>query len=601
MPPAVPPSALTQHALLVAWGTFAQHIGLLRALQSVPLSQKQRDHSPQRKLLEFLVGILAGCEHLQDLSRSAHPLDQDLAVAQAWDQEGWADYSGVSRTLQGLTLAQADQITQALQEVSQPFLEQEITLALDQEQRLIYDGDLTGMPVSKGSKTYPGAAFGHMDDQIRLGYQAAVLSLRSPTYGRLWLWTEHHPGNTVAASVATAMIEAAEARTGRRPWRRTDLLQERLQQEQDYGNTLEQKLVQRQQKVTRAQEALQQVQDQVQAQQAHLQAQERLYQERQRTERPHSALAQTRQKLRVLQKRCIRREQALQKAREVADWAAGLVAQQRQEVTRLQARLERFLQENRTNQQPVRAVFRLDAGFGTYENLALLIESGYEVYSKVQNHRVVQSLQRQVPAEVPWTRVGQGAEMIAWAGRQVESFCYPLDVGLERFQTEQGAKYSALLHFGPAAAGKDLCAWFTFYNGRQSVEAGIKEGKHVFFLHRLKVRAVAAIVVQEQMVSFAANFLRWAQRWLRAGSPEADKEHAWPVLGMKELVQVAAHTSAYVECSAEGRLLRFTEQSRWAGRVLRLPGPSPLSTEKSAIFRVFQRFGLQLCKTWAQR
>lgn len=571
-------ATLTQHALLVAWGAFARHIGLLQAFQCVPVTQKKRRHSPQGKLLEFLVGPLAGYEHLQDVSRSAHPLDQDLAVAEAWGQDGWADYSGVSRTLQGLTLTQAQQIAEALQKVSQPFLEREITLALEREQPLIYDGDLTGLPVSKGSKTYPDVAFGHMDDQIRLGYQAVVLSLRSPTYGRLWLAVQHHAGNTVAASVTKALIEAAEARTGRRPRRRTDLLEERLQREIAHAQALEGTLEQRQQKVIRAEEAWQKVQEEVQAQQAYLQVEEQLYQEWQRPERAHSALAQARERLRVLQDRCQHREQALQKARDVVQWTVGLVEKQRQEVTRLRERLTRFEQDNATNPQPVRAIFRLDAGFGTYENLALLIESGYELYTKVQNHKVLKSLQRQAKAQEAWTRVGGNAEMIAWAQRTVETFDYPLDVGLERFTDEGRVKHSALLHFGPTPVCEDLPGWFAFYNGRQTIEAGIKESKQVFSLHRWKVRQKAAMVVQEQMVIFAANFIRWARQWLHEASSQGSPKPAWPVLSVKQLVQVAAHTSAYVERHAEGQLLRFTEQSLWAGRVLWLYHPPGLTS-----------------------
>jgi len=102
---------LTQHAMLVVWGQFAQSIGLIDQTQPVSLHQKTMAHSPQRKVLEFLVAILAGLEHLQDLSRSAHPIDQDQAVAKSWRQTGWADYSGVSRTLAGLTQADAEQIS----------------------------------------------------------------------------------------------------------------------------------------------------------------------------------------------------------------------------------------------------------------------------------------------------------------------------------------------------------------------------------------------------------------------------------------------------------------------------------------------------------
>jgi hypothetical protein len=93
----------TQHAFLVAWGWFAEHIGLIQQLQTVSLKQKHYHHRPQTKVLEFLVAILAGVQHLQDISLAAHPLDKDQAVAQAWAQPAWADYSGVSRTLSALS------------------------------------------------------------------------------------------------------------------------------------------------------------------------------------------------------------------------------------------------------------------------------------------------------------------------------------------------------------------------------------------------------------------------------------------------------------------------------------------------------------------
>ena len=89
---------LTEHAMLVVWGQYAHCIGLIQAIQEIPLDQKTVVHSPQGKVLEFLVAILGGLEHLKDISLSARPLDKGLAVARAWGQAGWADHSGVSRT-----------------------------------------------------------------------------------------------------------------------------------------------------------------------------------------------------------------------------------------------------------------------------------------------------------------------------------------------------------------------------------------------------------------------------------------------------------------------------------------------------------------------
>src|SRR6266852_3538903 len=105
----------TQHAFLVAWGWFAEHLGLIQQIEAVSLKQKPYHHRPQTKVLEFLVAILAGLQHLQDISLAAHPLDKDQAVAEAWEQPAWADYSGVSRTLSGLSRDEVKQVVQAVE------------------------------------------------------------------------------------------------------------------------------------------------------------------------------------------------------------------------------------------------------------------------------------------------------------------------------------------------------------------------------------------------------------------------------------------------------------------------------------------------------
>ena len=175
---------LTQHAMLVLWGVYAQQIGLVEALEEVSLSQKRRDHRPQTKIIEFLLAILAGLPHLKDLSQAAHPLVKDQAVAEAWDQPGWADHSGVSRALHHLNDEETQAIIDAVTNIEQPFIDQECERALAMGGMLVYDADLTGRPVSSTSTTYPAAAFGYMGDGVSLGYQAALVSMHSPTYGR---------------------------------------------------------------------------------------------------------------------------------------------------------------------------------------------------------------------------------------------------------------------------------------------------------------------------------------------------------------------------------------------------------------------------------
>lgn len=242
---------------------------------------------------------------------------------------------------------------------------------------------------------------------------------------------------------------------------------------------------------------------------------------------------------------------------------------QQAELRFLSQRLTRFEQDNAANPEPIQAEFRLDAGFGAYENIALLIEMGYEVYTKPHSHRVVAYLCQQVNDQTAWERVGANAEMTACA-LQLKGCPYPLDVALERFYTGKTLKHSALLHFGSDPVTQNLPAWFEHYNGRQTIEAGIKENKQVFYLHRIKVRSEPAIYLQECFVVFAANFIRWASHWLVGQALPGDNALHVGKLGIKHQVQVAAHVSAQVIQNSAGRLLRFSEHSAFAGKVLRL-------------------------------
>ena len=553
----------TQHALLVPWGHFAREIGLLSGIEAIRLSQKVYEHTPQAKVIAFLVAILSGAKYLQDISLAAHPLDKDVAVAAAWGQAGWADYTGVSRTLKSLSWAEVHEIVNVLERVSQPFLDRELSVLRSQGSWLQYDGDLTGLPVSNTSRTYPNASFGHMSDEIRLGYQAGVVSLQSPTYGRLWLSVEHHAGDTVSCTQAEAMMLAAEKRSGQRPRRRTELLQKRIEAFIQSREPAEKRLESQRAILAAAQNARQETVAQLQE-------------------------ATDAKRIGVLERRCVRREKAVQVAMKKLGKTQAWLSKHLEQEKVLRKRLEQFERENAENPNPVEACFRLDAGFGTYDNIALLIEMGYEVYVKLHNHKIVQMLKKKVTTETVWARVGDNAEMVAWSALQLQHCPYPLDIALERFYTGQTLKHSALAHFGETAVTTDLPAWFGKYNARQTIEAGIKEAKQVFCLHRLKVRSEPAIYLQEAMTIFAANFIRWATVWIDQHAEQ--NEHTLPLakMGIKKQVQVAAHTSAKVIQNSEGMLLKFSPVSAFAGKQLFFPAQTRVLQQN--YFSRFLRF-----------
>jgi len=559
---------LTHHAMLVAWGQYAHCIGLIRAIEGIPLHQKAVTYRPQTKVLEFLVAVLGGFEYLKDISLSAHPLDRDPVVARAWGQAGWADHSGVSRTLTSLSAAEAQQIVLALERVSQPLIDKEVVLAWTTG-RLELDADLSPRPVSDTSRTYPGAAFGHMSDHIGLGYQAAVVSMTSVTYGRLGLSVVQHPGSTVSCTQAEALVSAAERRIRRRPWRRTDLLAQRLRAAQPARAGLAQKVTAAQERLAQAQTALTQVQHQVADSQQQVRILQTAYTQRGRPERPHSQLAQAKAQLMVYQGRQSRRESAVAQAESRLTRCQAQLTAHDAAIARLTQRLQRFETDNATNAAPLVASLRLDAGFDTPENVALSIELGYEVYGKPFGTWLLAWLQARVTPQSQWQRVGQNAEMLAWPAVQLADFPYPLDVALEHFHTGTEVRTAALLHFGQDDVTADLPHWFHYYNARQTVEAGHKEGKQVFELRHLKVRTQPALLLQEQGALFAANFVRFAARWLAQQCPQLPdgwKDSTHPEV--KQQVKVGAHTTAWVTWLDQDCLLRFETFSVYAGRAL---------------------------------
>jgi hypothetical protein len=151
-----------------------------------------------------------------------------------------------------------------------------------------------------------------------------------------------------------------------------------------------------------------------------------------------------------------------------------------------------------------------------------------------------------------------------------------LDVALERFHTGSKIRHAALLHYGDDAVTTDLPGWFAFYNGRQTIEAGIKEGKNVFQMHHLKVRSPAGLMIQEEFTVFAANFVRLAAAWFHETCTDAPPPFDHPQVSVKQMVRIAANTSAWVIWQPRGCLLRFTELSAFAGTELVIRDAAPI-------------------------
>jgi len=590
--------SITAHAYLIPFGEYAAKIGMIDVFRKMALRQKTYTPTPQSKVLEALVGTLAGIAHFKDLSWEAHPLDQDQRVAQGWGQRQWADYSGVARTLQQLSQAEVDQLMTGLDAINQRFIQQETTAALACDGYRVVDADLSGLPVWKQSKSYPQVAYGHMNDTVRLGYQVGVVSLHSPRYGRLRLSIEHHPGNVTSATQALNLIQAAEAALGRSPVRQTDLLAQRIEQAERSGQALLERVEQHRQSWQAAQQAQAQFKEQYQAYQEQVTPLEQVYAAKDRPERACSQLAKAHQRIDRLRNRIIRHTESSQRIHKRLAQAQQRWAAHEQTCQMLKERLARFTTENEHNLHPVRIRLRLDAGFGSYDNLALLIEMGYDIYTKVRSAQVVRSLLGLVPADHTWVRVGTDALLATWDGFDLPNFYYPVQVAVARFKDPPHVKHHVLVYFGPQPLSNQPQAWYTFFNGRQTIEAGIKEQKQIFYLNRIKVRSLPAIVLQEKLVAFAANFIRWAIDWMHSlPPPPAPFQPHTPSARIKQSVLVGTHTTAYVHPTPAGRLIEFTHLSCFFQQALWLPNASPAPQKIMMFLPRFSCFARWLHKT----
>lgn len=139
----------TQFAPLAVLGYAYQQQGTLKKLKSVQLRLKEVHHSPQDKLAEVLVSILAGCRHLAEINTVLRP---DIQLAQSWGQSQFAEQSVVSRSLDGLTQMNLAELRAATSAI---WREHSLVFRHDWRGWLWFDLDLTGLlasPQAEGSE-----------------------------------------------------------------------------------------------------------------------------------------------------------------------------------------------------------------------------------------------------------------------------------------------------------------------------------------------------------------------------------------------------------------------------------------------------------------
>ncbi|MDI6770821.1 MAG: hypothetical protein QMD04_14265 [Anaerolineales bacterium] len=564
--------ATTDHAWLVVMGQFAQALGLVKELEAVPIDQKQGPKCPpQTKLIELLVGILGGIEYLQDLNREAHPIATDPTIAQAWAQTIFAHYSGVSRTLDAADESTLVAVIETLRQVSRPFIQEAVMETIRKRGCLTADVDLTGREVSPTSTDYKDATFGWMDDDVRKGYQAAILSLVCERWQRLLLALQRYTGRTHSAECLQAMVRELEQVLGMRPRRRVALVQTQRQALQVRIRQVQDHWERNQRKEQAFRTIIIQSRSEAKTLQAEVVRLENEYQARGWKEKPHSQLAKTRHKLAAAQKREQRTWQGVKKVQTIRANQENEMRTLQEQQTHLDEWLAELEADNLANPNPIPFVLRIDAGFSTGENLAWLIEMGYIVLTKAHHSNISQSLRQRLVKPVTWTRVGRNAEAVNMGDYYQNDCPYPLQAMLIRYHLPDELRHTTLFYYADTPAPA-LPQWFRRYNARQTIEAGIKEEKAVFTLKRHLVRSPIGMQLQEQFALFAANFVRWAAAWAKDALRQANRRFETALDQVKTLIRIVSHTPARWVRKSVGNTLIFDPDGPFAHTILCLSG-----------------------------
>lgn len=499
VPGPMPSPTMTDHALLVPLGHFAQQIGLVDALGRVPFKMKTVQHSPGDKLTELLIHLLAGGMHITELERRPPALIHDQPVAQAWGQEAFASASGVSDLLRAASSATVAALKAELRQVTAPYRHRVLR---DLPAAWVVDLDLTGLVVGDQALTYEGADYGYMGEvgSVAKGYQFARAQVVAQ-HEVLVLGGFLHSGRTVPAHCLEELVALVESELGK-PRRRVEVVEARLQESEQTLAAIERQL---------------------------------------------AAGAATTVKGRGGGKRLEAQRDQLQAA-----------------ITQLQARHATLAADNAGIANPRRIILRLDGGFGDAAHLAWLYEQGYDFVARVHNHRVAATLRRD--EGFSWEKVSKNGFIAESTRTTLGSSPYPVRVFACRqwWGTEKPERWSALA-VNPELTPSD---WPTrrvgvFYNARQIIEAGIKEGKSIFASRHLPTRHHAGIALYQELVLLAQNLIRWFRRQRLRHTPLERT-------GVKDLVHRAANSRALVVTEDRALVLHFSADTPWPHLTLSL-------------------------------
>lgn len=198
-------SYTTPHATLAALGALIQQQRILDPIRHcVQIAQKTIRHSPTDKLIDALIGILAGAQGMVEINTRVRG---DIALQRAFGRCGCAEQSTIQDTLNHCTPSTLAQMEQALDQI---FIQHGAAFWHDYQTRLqLLDVDMSGLPCGKKAAFATKGYFNRQYHQ-RGRQLARVSASRSDEVVSDALFA----GNTHLGPVLERLIEVAERRLG---------------------------------------------------------------------------------------------------------------------------------------------------------------------------------------------------------------------------------------------------------------------------------------------------------------------------------------------------------------------------------------------------
>ena len=195
----------TSHASLAGLAPLIASKGIFDAIhQQVSIPQKQLIYRPTDKLIFVVLGLLVGCEHIDEIN---HRLRPDNVLLSAFGHSSCADQSVIQDTLDSCVLHNVVQLKGVLRSlyIEHNQSQAQLTKAIEQSETITIDMDLTGRPVSENAQ---GAEKGYFSRKRGI-YGRQLARVLVPDTQEI-IAEELYPGNRLSCQVFGEMLSEME-------------------------------------------------------------------------------------------------------------------------------------------------------------------------------------------------------------------------------------------------------------------------------------------------------------------------------------------------------------------------------------------------------